>query len=1618
MLRHLLILFILSTYLTAYKTDTPPSPPSEAVEFQNELKELEANRLKEHQKLKKQGATPQQHQAIDDDALAKARKLEAKRTSALKKLGKKAGVGEIGQGKYGTEPTKGRGAFGDVDTSNFSGKDFEKIRAAAKKAGYTVTTDGDTMHIKELDTTVHREPSKYKSQTGSTAADADAAGGYGKETSRKLKTGDKTTEVLDNLGKSGNTLSKPTNKMSSSDWQEMGKMTGRNMDAAGIKNPDLRKKLDMLKQGYRPESVGIDDMDAFQKQCRDMNNKAAKKVRTNAKAKEINLKKKVTQAKQELKKAQDAGDIEKIKESSRKLKKNQSDLAEHTKTQKAAEDSLKKNQPKEAKKILDDTEPPKDLDEMMNRSKGGKKTPQDVDDMIKKPKTASDVDDMVGKQPKGTAPVGGKKNYMKVVKDGATGAVIAITFFSAAEDVKQKLKKGDIKGAGKLIVDNATGGLITITEQNVGKYNDFQEFKNKIDYANKKEFEAYVLRAGKALRENGVSADETNKIMQEMGNENFGSYKNKLAELKKEGKNISVAPPNLTARSWKSVFVDGDEGIVTRTADVFVAIGDGILAMPGKAKKFVTETGEEFYEILGPVKISKNQKGQYEIGLNGIFEKGVATELYNQKVESANNIYDIAKNEYNTYVVNKEIEEQKARKDKFAQKKEIRDKLVKQGIPFDKANDIAQKAAFEGDWSDFRKARQDLQAQAAAKEHASKMGVNDADFAKFANCMCQACGGTLGGSFCPECEGEYGVGPCRCSGPLTTWKTPLPTGKKESYECINKIVADHYKNDMKIFDQWHKRLRDENFKSAQKEVQEIRDHMSKGEFLQAADLFMAIESLIENYMVTKFYNGKAQGDNISYRLGGEITSGLLEQAKTMAENVTLPYPGKEINKRAAKAAKLQPNNQEIAKKVAKYESWEKEWHTFVSKDYNRIKKEIGSGQITTAINSLHVISDRLNKQVLPPRQKDPKVVELYDMFKQKEKDFYTARENFYNETARLKKVPDPRSVIVLAEKFLKTWEHHSINPNNMHFLGEARQNLRLAEENEKSGDNYAEQKKYPNAVDRYQVSLKLQKDAGVERKLNALLNRIKRAKEYRRKGDKALLENDTQAAVSKYKNSLNLVPDLELENLVKRLEGQLKAKEKKEQEIKRKIADLERKKRIESEMNAAGASFGDRFSGRESGRSQQVEERRSFDSYADSYDEEQPSSYDKMIGQLKKDLVKVQQISTSKKSSASQTQNSNKTFQTQNIGAVLNNPKKPTTFVFKSTCKLSTITNYHWNNAKGSTLGTIGLRDQSGKTFGPWSTTGSDGQGGVRNAYWTASPNITLSAGTYTIIDSEPSTWAHNSASGYRGMSDVKSDCNVFEPSQETTAAASSAADPVTHAPTVSDTPTVATPASTTAATTPSAATPAKFAGTMKGVWSGKNTRPDALVKGASGTFVMQVFNDGSVKITYNGDTEGYIGGSISTSGAVQTKKAGGDFEGLSWSGTIQKSSSGALSGSGSWVDSDSGLKGTWKSGTNTTSSTSKSTVKDSRDGTYSGYYRSKKGGKDCPNDEDVTLIIKGNQVSGDGSGTVDSDNKLSGSLKNGLHLDTSWVKFNDVIQGYLSGGKPGCSYYLELRKR
>ena len=109
-----------------------------------------------------------------------------------------------------------------------------------------------------------------------------------------------------------------------------------------------------------------------------------------------------------------------------------------------------------------------------------------------------------------------------------------------------------------------------------------------------------------------------------------------------------------------------------------------------------------------------------------------------------------------------------------------------------------------------------------------------------------------------------------------------------------------------------------------------------------------------------------------------------------------------------------------------------------------------------------------------------------------------------------------------------------------------------------------------------------------------------------------------------------------------------------------------------------------------------------------------------------------------------------------NIYAVQNQPTRDTTFTLSRPIHVTKIMTYHWNDGRGAPAGTIGLRESTGETYGPWEAVGQPGQGGVPSAYWIVEGDLELPAGTYTVLDSDPPTWAQNAGSRGAGMAIVE----------------------------------------------------------------------------------------------------------------------------------------------------------------------------------------------------------------------------------------------------------------------
>lgn len=114
-------------------------------------------------------------------------------------------------------------------------------------------------------------------------------------------------------------------------------------------------------------------------------------------------------------------------------------------------------------------------------------------------------------------------------------------------------------------------------------------------------------------------------------------------------------------------------------------------------------------------------------------------------------------------------------------------------------------------------------------------------------------------------------------------------------------------------------------------------------------------------------------------------------------------------------------------------------------------------------------------------------------------------------------------------------------------------------------------------------------------------------------------------------------------------------------------------------------------------------------------------------------------------------------FQNTNIDAVQNNPRSAPQFRLTVPTTITQLVTYHWNFGLGSRPGAIALRNRNnGRLFGPFAARGTSGQGGRANVNWIATVNVTLPAGQYTVLDSDPNTWSNNARSGFVGFAIVR----------------------------------------------------------------------------------------------------------------------------------------------------------------------------------------------------------------------------------------------------------------------
>ncbi len=116
-------------------------------------------------------------------------------------------------------------------------------------------------------------------------------------------------------------------------------------------------------------------------------------------------------------------------------------------------------------------------------------------------------------------------------------------------------------------------------------------------------------------------------------------------------------------------------------------------------------------------------------------------------------------------------------------------------------------------------------------------------------------------------------------------------------------------------------------------------------------------------------------------------------------------------------------------------------------------------------------------------------------------------------------------------------------------------------------------------------------------------------------------------------------------------------------------------------------------------------------------------------------------------------------FDNDNVGGVLNGGKAPSFSTGGKPYCLVEVTTYHWNNGQGASAGTVvlsGGRGPGARRVGPLRVRTTAGE--AANVNWVASlpatPPVVID-GTYTVSDSQPSTWSQNSQSHGLGFTQV-----------------------------------------------------------------------------------------------------------------------------------------------------------------------------------------------------------------------------------------------------------------------
>ena len=455
----------------------------------------------------------------------------------------------------------------------------------------------------------------------------------------------------------------------------------------------------------------------------------------------------------------------------------------------------------------------------------------------------------------------------------------------------------------------------------------------------------------------------------------------------------------------------------------------------------------------------------------------------------------------------------------------------------------------------------DRQAFNAMMTKMKKLGLHPEDVAPFLNCLCRECGGMFGGYYKPAGEAESGRGPCMCSGPLTIWRTPLPTWNMErQYACFNEITKMRYNEAQDIFNKWHQQALNENAQAVAKEFAEIKQEIAKGNLendeelaRRLADQFAAIQPML---LPADADWGKAM-----------IGPHLFNHARKQVQAGNLPRAVENLDKAIDKVGLRGAQNDSDAKQWRnQYKAWDPVWKAFKAKRFPEVDAQLGKRQVQRALGDIAGIEAQLKdpySRKLPPATMDPDFLRLKTRVEEQQRAYNAAVQDAWKRSSELQKANDPREAAEVLNKIQKEWEHPQEMLNGFYKQVSYDNGLVAKAMGLKSaGENLERTGSLAIALERYVQSVAIQRDAALEAKIGQLQQGQVQGAKLWNEGKALYTSGRPQDALEKFKESVQLWPDAANRNYVNQLEASLAAMRARAKQLRAEGETLQKQNRI------------------------------------------------------------------------------------------------------------------------------------------------------------------------------------------------------------------------------------------------------------------------------------------------------------------------------------------------------------------------------------------------------------------------------------------------------------------------